>query len=1153
MNTPLFIHLRTFSDYSLLEGAIKVDRLIDLAVENNMPALSLTDKTNMFGVLEFSEKAASKGVQPIVGCSINVVPDGQANPDPYKWMFSLLVIVQNEEGYKNLLKLSSDSFLRATQFPYVLASELVENGHGLIVCSGFHKGLIDVCGAYPALLEDMLQYLSSGFADRFYIEIQRHGLSEEHTMEQKSLAVAADLDLPIVATNCVAFEDRSYFKAHDALICIAAGEYLSDRSRVKHYNEEYYFKSAQEMCDLFADLPAAIENTVCIAQRCCFAPKSCAPLIPNMSEDGASERMLRDLAQEGLEHKLDKYVSSGYWDKDIADERKNFYRERLEYELGIIGNMQYCDYFLIVSDFIKWSKRNDIPVGPGRGSGAGSIVAWSIEITAIDPIRYGLIFERFLNPERVSIPDLDIDFCQERRDEVIQYVSSKYGKDRVAHIITFGKLQARGVLRDVGRVLSMPYGQIDKICRSIPNSPQNPLTLSEAIELDANLKNARDSDSEIAQLFDISLRLEGLYRHASTHAAGVVIADRPICLLAPLYYDQSSDLAITQFSMKYAERAGLVKFDFLGLKTLTVISRACNVIRSRGVEIDIDDIPLNDSNTFALLSAGNNIGIFQLENSNIPDILRKLEPDNLEDIIALISLNRPGPMENIPVYIERSKGRQDPDYLHPKLVEILTETYGVIIYQEQVMQIAQVLSGYSLGQADLLRRAMGKKIKEEMDEQRDCFVEGALVNGVDKQDAVRIFDLVAKFAGYGFNKSHAAAYALISYQTAYLKANYCIEFFVALMNTDINDTDKLNILCRDACRNGIQILPPNINKSGSKFIIEGNDIRYALGACKNVGLAMVSEIDRIVQKDGPFKDIFDFVERMERKSVNKKLIESLAKAGTFDCLGVAREVVCGSVDMLTDYCNSYNEEKDSQQANMFGDMGDLSIVRPKLNDSVKSWSADDRLYNEFVALGFYLSEHPLDRHKASLVAMGVTPIEQLTADMKGQTVYIVGTILNYRVRTSRRGSKMLSIVMSDPSSMISFYVYEEAIPDTDILAAGLSIFVEAGINVDDEGGVRITAVGIMALKDIMKNRSCAILIKIDSSMNMADLFKLLGDVSLISGNATILLESVGEDGCIYKFTLPGKYKFAADDINDIKNIGGVLDAQEVAIACEVQA
>ncbi len=832
-----YVHLKVHSAFSLLEGAITIPRLAKLAVAHGFPALGLTDTNNLFGALEFADKLADAGVQPIVGCTLQIdfgerkqgngaarTPTG-AHAMRSHAVGPIALIASNARGYQNLMKLASRAYFDPGEddVPHLQVERLQSLADGLLALTGGPDGPIDTAlkQGQRELAEARLRTLHTIFGDRLYVEVQRHGLQHEIATEPELLDLAYAQALPIVATNEVYFASADDYEAHDALLCIADGKYLTEDDR-RRVSREHYFKSAAEMTELFADLPEALANTIEIAKRCAFRPKGRKPILPRYvrARADASEAEVLELetaelraqAEAGLEQ---RWAAVG---PALGFTRED-YQKRLTFEVDVISKMKYPGYFLIVADFIKWAKSNGIPVGPGRGSGAGSVVAWALTITDLDPLRFGLLFERFLNPERVSMPDFDIDFCQDRRDEVIRYVQQKYGADRVAQIITHGKLQARAVLRDVGRVLQMPYGQVDKLCKLVPNNPTNPVTLPQAIESEPRLQEARDSDPVVARLLEIAQKLEGLYRHASTHAAGMVIGDRPLDELVPLYRDPKSSFPITQFNWKLVEAAGLVKFDFLGLKTLTVLQKAVALIkRGRGVDIDLATVPLDDAKSYELLAKADTVGVFQLEGTGMRDSLKRLRPDRFEDIIAMVALYRPGPMDNIPTYINRKHGEEPVDCLHRMLEPILKETYGVIIYQEQVMQIAQVMAGFSLGEADLLRRAMGKKDKREMAQQKTRFVEGAVKSGVKKADAEYIFELVDKFAGYGFNKSHAAAYALVSYHTAYLKANYREEFLAASMTLDMGNTDKLAMYTAEARKSGIAIQPPCINASEVDFL-----------------------------------------------------------------------------------------------------------------------------------------------------------------------------------------------------------------------------------------------------------------------------------------------------------------------------------------------
>jgi DNA polymerase-3 subunit alpha len=1006
---PQFIHLRTHSAYSLAEGALPVKKLVKLAAKLEMPALAITDRNNLFGALDFSQTMAGAGIQPIIGCTVSFafrnLHEETPNGRPGKTAAAaakpalasprqgdLVLIARNEGGYQNLLAIVSRSYLDNGGYdePIVHCDLLQQHADGLIVLTGGPDGVVDraLRDGQGERARQMLERLVAIVPDGVYVELQRHGLESEEKVELPLVELAYDLDLPLVATNQCFFPERDDFAAHDALVCIAEGSYVVVEER-RRLTPEHYFKSAAEMAELFADLPEALASTIEIARRCSYRPLLRKPILPRFGGSDTiapaeQERIEADelvrQAKDGLQQRLDV----GGTAKGVSVEE---YWKRLDFELGVIVQMKFPGYFLIVSDFIKWAKTHGIPVGPGRGSGAGSLVAWALTITDLDPIRFGLLFERFLNPERVSMPDFDIDFCQDRRDEVIGYVQDKYGKERVAQIITFGKLQARAVMRDVGRVLQMPYGQVDRLCKLVPNNPSNPITLAEALKVEPKLQEAADEEDVVAHMLEIAQNLEGLYRHASTHAAGVVIGDRPLDLLVPLYRDPRSPLPVTQFNMKWVEPAGLVKFDFLGLKTLTVIQKALEFIRRGGGHVDFTGDPLDDKPTYELLARGDTVGVFQLESTGMREALKQLKPDRFEDIIAMVSLYRPGPMDNIPTYINRKFGREEPVYLDPKIKPILEETYGVIIYQEQVMQIAQVLAGYSLGQADLLRRAMGKKIKEEMDKQRPPFVEGAVARGCNEKTAGTIFDLLEKFASYGFNKSHAAAYALLAYQTAYLKANHPVEFMAAIMTLDQGNTDKIKLFFEETRLMGVAMRPPSINRSTNEFVPEAGGIRYSLAALKNVGEQAIKEMVRERNEHGPFGSVGELAQRLDPKSFNKRTIETLAGAGAFDELGLTRAEAHDNADLILGHANRVRHEAASGQSSLFGSGDAKAAPELKLRE-VAGWAPMDILEKEQGAIGFYLSGHPLDEYRDALAQLKVETyaefIERVEATREGR-------------------------------------------------------------------------------------------------------------------------------------------------------------------------
>jgi DNA polymerase-3 subunit alpha len=1039
-----FIHLRVRSAYSLLEGAIKAGKVGRLAADAGMPAVGVTDRVNLFGALEFSEAAREAGVQPIIGCALPVVGIGGRGPERWVRTPTVVLLVQNEAGWLNLCALSSSAYLDACDMdePGVAWAQVAARSEGLILLSGGPDGPVDPLFAQGKAAEGdaALAEMARVFGDRFYVELQRHGRPAEAAAEPGLVRWAYDNDAPLVATNDVHYAKAAQARSHDALLCIADGAFTGQEDR-RRITDQHWFKPAADMRAMFADLPEACDATIDIARRCAFAVQTRAPILPRF-EAGAGRTEPEELAhqaREGLAARL-KAVTPAAPEAD--------YWARLDWEVGIIQQMGFPGYFLIVSDFIKWAKSHGIPVGPGRGSGAGSLVAWALTITDLDPLRFGLLFERFLNPERVSMPDFDIDFCQERREEVIGYVQQRYGRDRVAQIITFGTLQARAVLRDVGRVLQLPLGQVDRLAKMIPNNPANPTTLAQAIEIEPRLREARDAERSVATLLETALELEGLYRNASTHAAGIVIGDRPLIELTPLYQDPRSDIPATQFNMKWVEPAGLVKFDFLGLKTLTVLDRARQYLERRGAAPDWNGLPLDDARTYELMASGQTVGVFQLESQGMRDTLRKMRCGSIEEITALISLYRPGPMEMIDTYIDRKFGRQAVDYLHPSLTEVLKETYGVIIYQEQVMQIAQILAGYSLGEADLLRRAMGKKKKEEMDLQKARFIKGASEKGVAETQADFIFELVAKFAGYGFNKSHAAAYALISFQTGWLKANHPVEFMAASMSLDLSNTDKLAVFYQDCRRFGVPVRAPDVNRSSADFDVAFEDgegaVLYALGAIRNVGLEAMRHVVETRETGGRFTDIFDFLERVDPRCVNKRALENLARAGAFDSLHPNRRQLVEQADVLMAYCQSVAAERASAQVSLFG--GDqVAAGRPRLK-AVDPWVGPEKLDQELAAVGFYLSGHPLEDLAPALKRKRVTFAAEATqlAEAGHEAFLMAGVVRRRQERASAKsGEKFAFVTFSDPTGEFEcLFPPEQLRRFREVLEPGASLMVK---------------------------------------------------------------------------------------------------------------
>lgn len=1134
---PQFIHLRLHSAYSLLEGAIRIKELPKLCKADGMPAVALTDTGNLFGALEFSEVMAEAGIQPITGCTLPIRLDepeepsrGPARRDPHG---VLALLVKDEQGYRNLMKLSSLAFLEpdAGEAAQVSLARLTEFAEGLICLTGGPDGVVNrlLEQGQKDAAEALLLKLKSIFGDRLYIELQRHDMASERQTEGPLVDFAYAHSIPLVATNEPYFTKEEEYEAHDALICIAGGAYVVQADR-RRLTPEHRFKTQAEMLALFADLPEATASTIEIARRCAYRPRTRKPILPKFAAGTSEADELRRQAHEGLTARLAAAEA-------VAPEEE--YRRRLDFELDVIIKMDFPGYFLIVADFIKWAKAHDIPVGPGRGSGAGSVVAWALTITDLDPLRFGLLFERFLNPERVSMPDFDIDFCQDRRDEVIRYVQARYGYEQVAQIITFGKLQARAVLRDVGRVLQMPYGQVDRLCKMVPNNPANPVTLAQAIDGEPRLQDEQRNDETVARLLEIGGRLEGLYRHASTHAAGVVIGDRPLDELVPLYRDPRSDMPVTQFNMKWVEPAGLVKFDFLGLKTLTVLYRAVKLVARRDIQVDLLQLPLEDKKTFDMLGRGETVGVFQLESSGMRDVLRKLEADRFEDIIALVALYRPGPMDNIPSYIRRKHGREKPDYLHPMLEPVLKETHGVIIYQEQVMQIAQILSGYSLGEADLLRRAMGKKIKAEMEAQKERFVTGAVAKNIDKAQAASIFELVDKFAGYGFNKSHAAAYALVAYQTAWLKANHPVEFLAASMSLDLGNTDKLGIFKQEAERLGIKVRPPCVNRSEALFGVADGEILYALAAIKNVGLQGMEHIVEVRREGGPFRDLLDFARRINPRMVNKRALENLARAGAFDALNPNRAQVLAAVDMMLGTANAAIREQESQQGGLFGEDTGVASSGPQL-PAAEPWMPMQRLTEEFNAVGFYLSGHPLDDYMADLRRADVVTYAELLKQTR-TAARVAGTVTALQQRKSKKGNPFAFLSLSDPTGQFELVVFSEALSQyRHLMEPGNAIVI--GVEIDRMGDeVKLRAQSVRSVDEAVKDTGAGLRIFIDDAAPLATVKSRLTE----KGKGLVSLVLMGEGGREVELRLKERYRVTPQIRGAIKSVPGVVDIREI--------
>jgi DNA polymerase-3 subunit alpha len=1137
-----FVHLHVHSSYSLREGAMSISKLAKLALADRMPALAITDGNNLFGALEFSEKLAKEGVQPIAGLQLTLdFGDGavlaRRGEESGAGRAAIVLLAQDGAGYLNLMHLASRAWLDPApgEPPHVALARLDGRTQGLIALTGGPNGPLDRAFglARPEIASARAGALERLFPNRLYVELQRHGLTGEREVEPRLLDLAYRSRLPLVATNEAFFAAASDYEAHDALICIAEGTVIGDGSR-RQLSPEHRFKTRAEMIAAFADLPEATANTVEIARRCAYRPLTRRPMLPRFASSGAIEDeagVLRREAEAGLEARLAAHGAAPGFSPEA-------YRERLAFELDVIVKMKFPGYFLIVADFIKYAKSQDIPVGPGRGSGAGSLVAYALTITDLDPMRFGLLFERFLNPERVSMPDFDIDFCQDRRDEVIAYVRRRYGDDKVAQIITFGSFLARGVMRNVGRVLEMPLGQVDRLAKLVPQNPAAPVNLKQAIETEPRLKEAAEAEPRVAKMLQIAQTLEGLYSNASTHAAGVVISDRPLEELVPLYRDPKSDMPATQFNMKWVEPAGLVKFDFLGLKTLTALSTCVKLLARRGVGVDLAKIPLDDKKTYAMLGRGETVGVFQLESAGMRKALVEMRADRFEDIIALVALYRPGPMANIPTYCAVKLGEEEPNYIHPRIEPILKETFGVIIYQEQVMQIAQVLAGFSLGEADVLRRAMGKKIKAEMDAQRDRFVNGAIDNGLAKANADEIFDLLAKFADYGFNKSHAAAYALIAYQTAWFKANYPVEFLAASMTLDKANTDKLAEFCNEARRLEIKVLPPSVRTSGANFETAESSgepaIRYALSAIKGVGEAQAQALAAL----GGVRDLTDFAAKLNPREANKRMLESLASAGAFDELEQNRARVFGAIEAILAYAHRREEERRAGQTALFGAGAEDRLPLPKADP----WPLAELLQREFDAVGFFLSGHPLDAYAAILARLRVQRWADFARAVKqgASAGRLAAAVLDRHERRTKSGSKMGIVSLSDQSGQYEAILFQEGLNQyRDVLEKGACLLLGLQANVEGEDvRARIVSAEPLDLAASRVQKGLRIFLRDENPLGqIAQRLSARGDGEV----SLILLTASGE----VEMKLPGKFAVSPQVAGALKAIPGIVAVEHV--------
>ncbi len=1163
---PRFIHLRVHTEYSLLEGAIRLKKLPDLCVDMSMPAIAVTDTNNMFCALEFSEGASKAGVQPIVGCQVDLGYHVAEQGERARAPAPVVLLAQSEAGYEHLMKLNSCLYIdKGTELPQVTLEELAANAGDIICLTGGPDGPVGrllQAGQTPAA-QALMTRLHEIFGDRLYVELQRHNGEDgtppeaERLTERGFVEMAYAMGLPLVATNDVYFPKSKMYEAHDALICIADGAYVDQQEPRRRLTPQHYLKSPREMGILFADLPEALENTIEIAKRCAFKTYKRDPILPKFADDEIAE--LRRQANEGLQGRLAVIPHAVSLDE---------YQERLDFELGIIESMGFPGYFLIVADFIHWSKEQNIPVGPGRGSGAGSLVAYALTITDLDPLRYSLLFERFLNPERVSMPDFDIDFCMDRREEVIRYVQQKYGRDKVGQIITFGALLSKAAVRDIGRVLQMPYGQVDRLSKMIPVEGVKPVSIEQALAQEERLRAEAKSEEVVERLLNYGMQVEGLLRNASTHAAGVVIGDRPLDALVPLYQDPRSDMPATQFNMKWVEQAGLVKFDFLGLKTLTVIQNAVDQIRAEGRDIhtaadgtelytpaegavnEINAIPLDDERSYKLYAAAKTVAVFQVESSGMMDALKRMKPTCIEDIVALVALYRPGPMENIPTYCEVKNGQKELESVHPSIDHILEETQGIIVYQEQVMQIAQVMAGYSLGGADLLRRAMGKKIAEEMAKERPKFEKGAMENGVDKKKASEVFDLLEKFANYGFNKSHAAAYAVVSYQTAWLKANHPVEFMAGVMNCDIHLTDKLGTYFEEV-RKGLDLPwePPCVNRSDATFVVRKQVLHYALGALKNVGVEAMKLITE-ARNEGEFVTLFDFARRVDLKRVGKRPLEMLARSGAFDVLDRNRHRVFDSLEGLMGYSTAIHEQKNSNQVSLFGEAGD-DLPEPRLSP-VQDWMPAERLGEEFKAVGFYLSGHPLDDYMAPLKRKQVMTLEDVEHKAQGGAFIakMAGVVAGRQERKSARGNRFAFVQLSDVTGAFEVTLFSDTLEKArEHLETGAKVVITCEATMESDQ-LKLLGRSVVPIDGVVADAG-------DSGLKIfVEDEAAIHSVAEVLANSAKATQHAGKGPvrfCLMDAGLPGEVEVDAGRdfaVNPqikgaIKSLGGVLDVHDI--------
>ena len=1083
----IFNNIKIHTQYSICEGAIKIDELAEYCKAKKIRCLGLADNYNLCGALEFSEKLSKAGTQPIIGTQINLKEDNIIG--------KITLYAKTEDGYKNLTKLSSLSYLKSNEDeePACSLTDLIKNSKDLILLTGSYRDFFGKLLHFNKIknFNETIDLLKKHFTNRIYIEIQRHNENNEQNFENHLLNVSKSTQIPLIATQEVFYLDKDMYEAHDALTCIGKKNFVDDKNRFK-FSNQHFLKNHEELEKLYSDIPEALENNYNFHLRFNFKPNKSKPILPSITNDNLNspKEELTKQAQEGLENRMKNFIlkkNSSKMHKEISE----IYKDRLDHEINIINSMDYSSYFLIVSDYIKWAKKNSIPVGPGRGSGAGSLVAYCLDITDLDPIEYDLIFERFLNPDRISMPDFDIDFCEEKRDQVFEYLKKRY-KDGVAHIITFGKLKARMVLRDVGRVIGLPYGHVDRICKMVPFDPSRPLTLQESIDREPRFKEEVKNNAKVKKLLELSLKLEGLNRNMATHAAGVVIAGDKLAEQFPLYVDHGSNLVLpsTQYDMYSSENAGLVKFDLLGLKTLTVIDKTLKRLKTKNIDLDISKINQNDEKVFSLLSTGETTGLFQLESAGMREAIKQMKPNKFDDIIALVALYRPGPMSNIPIYNDCKNGFKEPDYIHPILKNILKSTYGIIIYQEQVMQIAQTLAGFTAGEADILRRAMGKKKKAELDKQKERFINGAIKNGITKDVANFVFTKIEPFAQYGFNKSHAAAYAMIAYQTAYLKTYHKEDFIAATMSTELTNTSKLREFVEELKRLKVEIVRPDINKCFAEFKALDGKIYYGLGAIKNVGYEAISNIINEREQNGKFKSFDNFISRVDSKDINKLQLEGLTKAGVFDCFEKDRNKIFISIPKIIQQNKNINQDKENNQSSLFGSSEGEDNQFEFLPS--KPWKEKELLTEEFKSLGFYISNHPLNEYEEIFNQLKITSFHQFNKDETSEGL-VAGTIMSLQEKKSAKGTPYAIVKFSDKKGEFELFLFSEVlINNRDKLKEAESFVLTVQKDKATENSPRrVNVKKILSLDEVLNKPYSKVTIELSENYKLNELKEIL--------------------------------------------------------------